>query len=279
VVYFLAWFVLVQSTNYGDNDLAFYWGLVGMAIYWGVLTYSGVTHETEPGRHEKLKTIAYCIMLACGLAPCAILYQSSFVGGMVVLAVEVALGFTAIADRLCYAVGFQSNEDVGRVIFASLGAMLLFSPTVFFSGNLQGYTYEKSLNAFAGGFRVVGVDIYFLALLIACVSTSGLHHNRQNRNELKVEDLRNIFAHLLMVASLGMCFFVGYVWNVESATYSGFVFLGLFLLEKYAEIQTAPELVAIKWFIFTGALAWCVFYIKAHPKLLWALVCETATQA
>merc|ERR1712137_539234 len=65
----------------------------------------------------------YCALL---FVPLAVMYQSTLVGWLAVIAMYGALGFGVAAYGLCYVVGFDSKEKMARCTMASLLIVSIF---------------------------------------------------------------------------------------------------------------------------------------------------------
>ena len=244
-----------SSSTPSPSDNGFYVGLLGIGVYLLLLIYSASEHETASGKQYELKRTAFLFMILSVLAPCALLYNSRFLGAMTVLCLEFMFGFAAGSYGLTYYVGFHDDDPLNRTIGASWLQMVLF-------GALRLHPTTAAVSSvFAWGFKMIGVNVYFLALLIASFGAHRYHRQP-----------REVAARCLMVVSLIVAFYVGNVMGVEAENNIAWVYLAFFLLELYDnEVKVNPSCEAIKWFFFVTALAGGVWYVKNHPKLLIAL--------
>jgi hypothetical protein len=148
----------------------------------------------------------------------ALAYQSSILGFIAVMALQAALGFSAIVTPLCYFIGFRNKEAIPRTMAASLLLLIIYAG-VYILG-LRGSYFD----VFAPGVYVMGTLAYFVGVLIV----SSRFYVETRRRWLQMQ--------ALAIISGVVALFVGSVWQLEAIQGIGGTFFFLYLIERYLEI-------------------------------------------
>ncbi len=148
----------------------------------------------------------------------ALAYQSSILGFIAVMALQAALGFSAIVMPLCYFIGFHNKEAIPRTMAASLLLVLIYAG-VYIAG-LRGTYFD----VFAPGVYVMGTLAYFVGVLIV----SSRFYADTRRRWLQMQ--------ALAIISGVVALFIGSVWQIEAIQGIGGTFFFLYLIERYLEI-------------------------------------------
>ncbi|HLP92256.1 MAG TPA: hypothetical protein VK184_27155 [Nostocaceae cyanobacterium] len=186
----------------------------------------------------------------------AILYESSIIGFLAILALEVFLGFSVVAMPLSYFIGFTKREVVSTTTFVSFLLM------VFYIGVNLTNTNINYLNIFAPGALFLGTFVYFIGLLI--MSSKWYYY------ESVWYALDNkwpyIYLQLLTVVSGVGALYIGSVWQISQLNGIGGTFFFLYLIEKYWEItwkntQWVWSLLGLAIILYSAS-----FIIKQYPQ-------------
>lgn len=204
----------------GVDDFVALPGCLGLI---GALVASHILHKERLGRWYKETGInplsANALLLCLVWAGIAVWYESTLIGFLAVMALEVFLGFSVVVQPLCYFIGFQNKEVIPRAMGASLALLLVYVPARISGWSLAGW------EIFAPGALFLGSFVYFIGLLIVSSRfyrpKGGSYYGRMQ---------------LLTIVSGVLALLVGSVWQIGQLQGIGGTFFFLYLLEKYFEV-------------------------------------------
>ncbi|MGD1701092.1 hypothetical protein [Dapis sp. BLCC M229] len=173
----------------------------------------------------------------------AIIYQSSLLGFIAIIALETCLGFSVVITPLCYMIGFTERDVISRAMSASL--ILL---TLYVSAEIANFELPY-IGIFSTGVLFVGTFVYFVGTLI--VSSKWYDYGKFNIN-------RYLWLQFLTIGSGVTALYIGSVWQVLLLQRIGGTFFFLYLIEKYFELPWHEKL----WAWATLGLA-VILYLSA----------------
>ncbi|MDJ0520397.1 MAG: hypothetical protein QNJ74_30470 [Trichodesmium sp. MO_231.B1] len=159
----------------------------------------------------------------------AIVYQSSLLGFIAIIALETCLGFSVVITPLCYMIGFTEKDVIPRAMSASL--ILL---TIYVSSEIANFELPY-IGIFSTGVLFVGTFVYFVGTLI--VSSKWYDYEKFNLN-------RYLWLQFLTIGSGVAALYIGSVWQVLLLQRIGGTFFFLYLIEKYFELPWKEETAA-----------------------------------
>ncbi|MGK7875503.1 MAG: hypothetical protein AB4426_20040 [Xenococcaceae cyanobacterium] len=180
----------------------------------------------------------------------AVVYQSSLIGFMAVIALEAFLGFSVIVMPLCYAIGFSNKEVIPRAMSASL-LLLVFYVCVQITEVELPY-----IGIFSTGVLFMGSFVYFIGTLIVSTKWYDMPFNLN----------RYIGLQVLTIVSGVLALYVGSVWNILLLQRIGGTFFFLYLIEKYFELPWQKEAWAWATLGFAIILYLSALFAKQYPQ-------------
>jgi hypothetical protein len=253
---FLIYFACLLSISLGltfTQDISEFIALPGCLGLVGALAFTEVLHQEKLQvfyETNKIDRISfYSLILFVIWSGVAVIYQSSIIGFIAILALEVFLGFSVLVMPLCYFIGFRERKVVPVTTAASFLLM------VFYLAVKLTKTDIAYLNIFTTGALFLGTFVYFIGLLIL---SSKWHGHESIWHYLSLQ--------LLTIASGVGAIFIGSVWQISQLNGIGGTFFFLYLLEKYWELPWKKE----SWAWATLGLAIMLysgsFVIKTYPQ-------------
>ncbi|MGD1807963.1 hypothetical protein ACP6PL_21365 [Dapis sp. BLCC M126] len=173
----------------------------------------------------------------------AIVYKSSLLGFITIIALETCLGFSVIITPLRYMIGFAEKDVIPRAMSASL--ILL---TIYVSAEVTNVELPY-MGIFSTGVLFVGSFVYFVGTLI--VSSKWYEYGNFNIN-------RYLWLQFLTIVSGIIALYIGSVWQVLLLQRIGGTFFFLYLIEKYFELPWQQK----SWSWATLGLA-VILYLSA----------------
>ncbi len=173
----------------------------------------------------------------------AIVYQSSLLGFIAIIALETCLGFSIVITPLCYMIGFTEKDVIPRAMSASL--ILL---TIYVSAEIANVELPY-IAIFSTGVLFVGSFVYFVGTLI--VSSRWYEYGKFNIN-------RYLGLQFLTIVSGVAALYIGSIWQVLLLQRIGGTFFFLYLIEKYFELPWQQK----SWAWATLGLA-VILYLSA----------------
>lgn len=246
-----ALFLLVglAVAGYGTTlsaEIAPYVGFTGCMLFAGGLGFVAYNHKIE----KRIESLFLVLAAVSGLS--AVLYGSSLIGFLAVVALMGAIGFSVAVLPLCYCVGFKDEDAVVRATTAAFFILLLFV------GLTIGQNEVGVFGVFRTGSLWMGSFVGFLGLLIA----SSKWYRHESSGSYALMQLVTLVAG---VAAL----LVGSIWQIPELQRIGGTFFVLWGLEKFIEIPVK----SMKGYAYLGLCASGLLYggftvIKAYPEVL-----------
>lgn len=148
-------------------------------------------------------------------------------GFLAVMALQAALGFSALVTPGCVYLGWERERQVPRSVVASL--VLLVAYVVV---KTTGLTAHPALRVFETGAVFMGAFVYFLGLLVLASKWYGARYDEEGRRIWS----RYLWMQVLTVASGVAAFYLGATFDLGVLLGVGGTFFSLYLTEKYLEI-------------------------------------------
>ncbi|HXV27189.1 MAG TPA: hypothetical protein VD862_04170 [Candidatus Paceibacterota bacterium] len=245
--------VLYELVFYGISLGLIFWadsfrpGVSHYVALTGCLLFAGAMGFTISRRNLTRGTgFGYFAVLAALYACVALLYTSSMIGFLAVIALMGALGFSVIAGPLCYCIGFQSEDALGKATVAAMAMLAAF----------VGFTIAGTgtLEVFRPGALWMGSFVGFLGLLIA--SSKWYERNFPYA-------VMQVVTVIAGIAAL----FIGSVWHISEFQRIGGTFFALYLVEKYAEIPVrSMRGYAVLGLTGSAFVYWFCLTVKDNPE-------------
>lgn len=216
-------------------------GLTGCLLYAAAVSFTLTTRKLLCGY------VKFSLALLAVWAPAAVLYSSSMIGFIAVAALFSALGFYAGMGRLCYFIGFEDDDAVGRATTAAFVVLGVFVALRLGAFSLPG------LSVFESGALFLGSFVGYLGLLIAS--------SRWFRSPRSYA-----YMQVVTIAAGLLALFAGSVFSIPQLERIGGTFFVLYLLEKPAEIPFESKRARAALGLAVSALIYgCCLYFKTHP--------------
>lgn len=218
-----------------------YVALTGCLLFAGALGFTISRRDLTKGTG-----VGYFSILAVLYAGVALLYSSSMIGFIAVGALMAALGFSILVMPLCYCIGFDDEDSLGRATTAAFGMLAVFTVITIVG--------SETLSVFRPGALWLGSFVGYLGLLIA----SSRWYERKFPYALM-----QVVTIVAGVAAL----FVGSVWHIPELQRIGGTFFVLYLLEKYIEIPArSARGYACMGLVGAGVVYWFCLTVKSNPE-------------
>lgn len=228
-----------------------YVAFTGCLLFGGALGIAYVVHKLDRFKCETAIFSALAVVAAAS----AILNASSLSGFLAIASLMSALGFSAVATPLCYAIGFRNDEALGRATSVALLMVALFV------GLKMTATIVPWLEPFQIGALYLGSFIGYLGLLIASSYWYATHqHDKQHRYILM--QVVTVIAGLAALA-------IGSMWNIPELRSIGGTFFIIYLVEKFMEIPSRSLTGwAFKGLCVSAGIYGLCLLIKTYPEML-----------
>jgi len=245
--------VRIQENSNGLSDTAFFIVLTGLFLSIPSFLYSGTLRSTGSSTYEQQKLFASMLnyFLLFLFVPFAHYFNSVMLGYFSVIAFYGILGFSVACYGLCYLIGFDSDEAMGRVACTSTILMIIFS-ALKIMGIKNSWIYP-----FSSAIMTFGAITLFLALLIM----SSKYYYRRSIGYGK--------AQLLFITVLMISTFVGFVFHIEPIKNVALTFGVLFFMEKTAEsAKWSGGTIMVLFLFFSVALYFISYFLSSHPNFI-----------
>lgn len=175
----------------------------------------------QPGEGAVVFTFHEFIALVCAVVwgAAAVYYQSSLLGFLSMMALQMLLGFSVLVVPGLVALGFRRTDGVPRTTCASLVLLVAFVVL-----HVTGQGQEPPLVYFRPGALFMGAFVYFLGLLILASRPYALRRGNY------------VLMQVVMSASGVAAFYLGTTFGIDTLLGIGGTFFVLYLLEKYTEL-------------------------------------------
>lgn len=246
------WFGLCQGMKIGAVDVGEMVSLTASALAAPALGYTTLLRGKRTSPEVVGTVVPLFFVVAC--FPWALHYQSQLYGYVCVIAAFSALGFGVAHHRLCWCIGFNSEQAMHRVCASSLCLVSMFL-TLKLSGAANN---SLLLTPFGSAISVFGVIMLFLSLLI--ISSQHYDYGKSARwwcsNGLT-------FSLLVLLNAIGHTF--GIVGMANTATTFGV----LWTMEKYGEFHLEHGWNGWVLLLMCSMVAWRgSLYLHAHPDYI-----------
>ena len=169
----------------------------------------------------------YSLILFIIWAIAAIVYQSSLLGFITIIALEVFLGLAMEIIPFYKLIFFTKDDVISRGMFVSLILLILYVSSEIVNVELP------YIGIFSTGVLFVGSFVYFVGTLI--VSSKWYNgYDVYKPNEFNIN--RYLWLQLLTVVSGIAALYIGSVWQVLLLQRIGGTFFFLYLIGKYSEL-------------------------------------------
>jgi len=235
--------------------------LTGALGFLPALFYSAKLHEPPViylgnSRSPKYKVDAAsicCAFAALELIPLTLVFDSNLMGFFAVSFFYQMIGFGVSCFGFGFSIGFDSLKSLERCCITS--KIMLITYAIFL---VNGLAKKHIVRPFALGIMVWGSVVYFLALLII----SGRWHCGGFGKKYNM-------INLLMVSSIALYSFLGFVWHAPALSNTAITFLVLWLMEKQFEVL---KIGVISLFLGCLMLAWSSHQLSTRPDFLLKII-------
>ena len=179
----------------------------------------------------------------------ALLYESTAIGFITILALAAYLGFFIATQPGIYVLGFTSRSLLPRAVLSSL-ILLVFYVTIRLSGIEFPY-----FSIFAPGVLFVGTFVYFLGLLI----WSSKWYSRRQQSEY-------IALQPITITSGAIALYLGAVGQIPQLQGIGGTFFFLYVIEKYFELPWSQKNIVWATFGLSTLLFSAAWIMKQYPE-------------
>jgi hypothetical protein len=222
LVYIVCWVFIIGAYRFakGIDQFIALPGCLGLV---GAMTFSHTLHKDRLEKFFKRNrldpfTVNSFILFLIWMVV-AIIYQSSLIAFIAVIALEAFLGFSVVVLPLCVAIGFTEKSIIPRAMAASF-LLLVFYVLLRMTGIELPY-----FGIFSAGALFMGPFVYFIGLLIV---SSKLYKHANAHHYLGLQ--------ILTIVSGLLALFIGSVWQISQLQGIGGTLFFLYLLEKYFEL-------------------------------------------
>lgn len=229
-----------------DATRAPYIGLTGSLLFAAALVFTSKSRKLSPS--------AFNFSLTCCTAWtfAAFAYGSQMIGFIAVMAFLSALGFSAAMGGLCYVIGFDDDEAVGRGTLAAFVLLGIYGAMRAANASVPG------LAAFESGALFMGSFVGYLGLLIM----SSRWYTRGYNGKYFLMQL------VTFAAGIG-ALFAGSYFGIGELQKIGGTFFVLWALEKLIELPVEDLLAkAFVGLVASGAIFVFCMYASNHPEKL-----------
>lgn len=223
--------VILSQTIHMNKYVGYYFGLLSLLCYYGMITYSTEKHNTH-------SSIGF-VLCAIPTALLTMYYESNFMGFITVFLAYCSLGFIAASGSLCIMIGFDSKLATSRCVIISM----MFVPIYYHIS-----TYIDFLKYFQYGAYIMGPIVYFLGLLISTELEKGP-------------------AHLLMIMSLIGTMYISAIISNLCMYNVAITFSVLYAFITIGRILSTNNVV-VATFVISVGLYYASLYFTTHPEFL-----------
>lgn len=246
---YIACLSMIVGGRVVPSNLGEWVALPGCLGYVAALSYSQHLHSLTLSRFfasTRIKPASfYSFQLCLFWTVVAIVYRSSMIGFLAVIALEAFLGFTIAVLPLQYYLGFSDRSSIIRATTASF-ILLVFYVTVRITQVSIPY-----FSVFASGLVFMGAFVYYIGLLIL---SSRLNKYRESWQYWSLQGLT--------ICSGIAALLVGSLWQMPTLQGIGGTFFLLYSLEKYYELPWQRQ----NWAWATLGLALFLYLISLIAK-------------
>jgi len=246
------WFGLCQGVKIGAIDVGEMVSLTASALAAPALGYTTLLRGKRTSPEVLGTVVPLFFVVAC--FPWALHYQSQLYGYITTVAAYNALGFGVAHHRLCWCIGFNSEQAMHRVCASSLCLV-----SMFLSLKLSGAANNSLLlTPFGSATSVFGTIMLFLSLLII----SSKHYDYG-------ESARWWYSNGLMLTLLVLLNAVGHTFGLVGMANTATTFGVLWTMEKYGEFHLENRWNGWVLLLMFSVVAWRgSLYLHAHPDYI-----------
>lgn len=180
--------------------------------------YHKAQHENVGKRLDLFAIYSFIVFVVWAIV--AVIYESSLIGFLAVIALQDVLGFLISITPIYFFLGFTRDSYVPRAMSASL-LMLVFYTVIKISGNTDSLYFD----VFSTGVFLMGAFVYFIGLLLVSSRWYGQDHL-----------LHYVQLQALAIVSALIGYYVGNVYGITQLQGIVGTFTILYTLQKYSEI-------------------------------------------
>lgn len=252
VIAYLAGLGLVVGGYWLKPPLGEYLAFPGCLAFLGLWGLSNYLHPKSLNRlYQKLNTDGYylgCLLMTVSWSAIAILYESTAIGFIAVIALEAYLGFLIVGFPGTYLLGFKGRSLLKRAVVSSF--LLL---TVYLTGRLSSIQLPY-FSIFSPGVFFVGTFVYFLGLLI-------WSSKRYAQSKIEYQILQPV-----TILSGAIALSLGTMQMIPQLQGIGGTFFFLYVIEKYFELPWSKQTVIWATFGFSALLFGSAWLMKQYPE-------------
>ncbi len=207
--------------------------------------------------YQALKTDGYylgCLFMTLSWGAIAILYESTAIGFIAVIALEAYLGFLIVGLPGIYLLGFTKRSLLKRAVISSL--ILL---TVYLTWRLSSLQLPY-FAIFSPGVFFVGTFVYFLGLLI------------WSSKWYCQEKLEYRLLQPITILSGAIALFLGTMKMIPQLQGIGGTFFFLYVIEKYFELPWSKQTIIWATFGFSTLLFVSAWIMRQYPEYFLFLI-------
>jgi len=253
IIAYLFGFGIVIGGYWLKSPLGEYLAFPGCLGFIGLWSLSNYLHRKKLQElYKALGTNDYsfgCLLITFLWAAIALLYESTAIGFITILALEAYLGFFIATQPGIYLLGFTSRSLLPRAVLSSL-ILLVFYVTIRLSRIELPY-----FSIFAPGVLFVGTFVYFLGLLI----WSSKWYSRRQQSEY-------IALQPITIASGAIALYLGAVGQIPQLQGIGGTFFFLYVIEKYFELPWSQKNIVWATFGLSTLLFSAAWIMKQYPE-------------
>jgi len=224
-------------------------GCLGLIGLWSLSNY--LHRKTLRKLYKALGTNDYslgCLLIAFLWAAIALVYESTAIGFITIIALEAYLGFFIAAQPGLYLLGFTSRSLLPRAVLSSL-ILLVFYVTIRLTEIDLPY-----FSVFAPGVLFVGTFVYYLGLLI----WSSKWYSRQKSEYATLQPIT--------IASGAIALYLGAVGQIPQLQGIGGTFFFLYVIEKYFELPWSQKTIVWATLGLSTLLFTAAWMMKQYPE-------------
>lgn len=252
IIAYLTGFGIVIGGYWLQAPLGEYIAFPGCLGFIGLWSLSNYLHrKTLQPFYKKSGTNGYsvgCLVMALLWSAIALLYESTAIGFITVIALEAYLGFFIAAQPGIYLLGFTSRSLLPRAVLSSL-ILLVFYITIRLTVIELPY-----FSIFAPGVLFVGTFVYFLGLLI----WSSKWYSREKSEYAVLQPIT--------ILSGAIALYLGIVGHIPQLQGIGGTFFFLYVIEKYFELPWSKTTIVWATLGLSTLLFTSAWIMKQYPE-------------
>ncbi|AFZ44312.1 hypothetical protein PCC7418_2152 [Halothece sp. PCC 7418] len=252
IIAYLTGFGIVIGGYWLQAPLGEYIAFPGCLGFIGLWSLSNYLHrKTLQPLYKKLGTNGYsvgCLVMALLWSAIALLYESTAIGFITIIALEAYLGFFIAAQPGIYLLGFTSRSLLPRAVLSSL-ILLVFYITIRLTVIDLPY-----FSIFAPGVLFVGTFVYFLGLLI----WSSKWYSREKSEYAILQPIT--------ILSGAIALYLGTVGHIPQLQGIGGTFFFLYVIEKYFELPWSQKTIVWATLGLSTLLFTSAWIMKQYPE-------------